>query len=246
MTRLITLVLALVGLAAPAWAGEPPKAVVELFTSQGCSSCPPADARLAELARRPDVIALTLPVDYWDYLGWKDTLARPDFSARQRGYAHTRGDRAVFTPQMVVNGYMACIGSDEAAIQATMERAAERPGLPVRVEARREGETLHVAVDGATEAPAAVWVLPVVRARDVAIAKGENRGRAVTYVNVVRGFMRVADWSGGAARFEAPLPPGEADAYVVLVQAARGVKPAAILGAARVGDLWAGEAAPGP
>src|ERR687884_289212 len=89
-----------------------PQAVVELFTSQGCSSCPPADAMLGELARRPDVIALSLPVDYWDYLGWKDTLAQPAFSARQRAYAGARGDRQVYTPQVIVNGATPCVGSD--------------------------------------------------------------------------------------------------------------------------------------
>jgi len=123
MIRVLLIVLAALPLMRPALAGPPPKAVVELFTSQGCSSCPPADARLAELARRPDVIALTLPVDYWDYLGWKDTLAQPEFSVRQRAYSHGRGDRAVFTPQMVVNGMAACVGSDKAAIERAMERA---------------------------------------------------------------------------------------------------------------------------
>ena len=94
-----------------------PLAVVELFTSQGCSSCPPADAALRDLARRTDLIALTMPVDYWDYLGWRDTLAQPAFTARQRAYAATRGDRQVFTPQVVVNGKGACLGSDAAALE---------------------------------------------------------------------------------------------------------------------------------
>src|ERR671917_179365 len=99
-------------LTGPSVAAPSPRAVVELFTSQGCSSCPPADRVLAELAREPDVIALSLPVDYWDYLGWKDTLASPAFSARQRAYSNARGDRQVFTPQMVVNGKVSCVGSD--------------------------------------------------------------------------------------------------------------------------------------
>src|SRR5918998_4558273 len=97
-----------------------PQAVVELFTSQGCSSCPPADAMLVELAARPDVVALTLPVDYWDYLGWKDTLAQPGFTARQRAYAHLRGDRQVYTPQVVVNGTRPSVGSDKAAVERTV------------------------------------------------------------------------------------------------------------------------------
>jgi hypothetical protein len=237
MIRVLILALALAG-ALPARADEAPRAVIELFTSQGCSSCPPADARLAELARRPDVIALTLPVDYWDYLGWRDTLARPDFSVRQRAYAHLRGDRAVFTPQMVVNGVVACVGSDEAAIGRAVERATgERPALPVRVRARADGGVVRVEIDGAGAGPAGVWLLPVARSREVTIGKGENRGRVATYVNVVRGMIRIGEWAGGPARLEAPLPEGEADGYVVLVQATRGVKPSEILGAAKTGAL---------
>src|SRR5918993_3798564 len=106
------LVLAALLFAGPATAG--PRAVVELFTSQGCSSCPPADAYLVELARRPDIVALTLPIDYWDYLGWKDTLAHSAFSARQRAYAGARGDRQVYTPQAVVNGRELFVGSNRA------------------------------------------------------------------------------------------------------------------------------------
>src|SRR5919107_210452 len=117
--------LALAALMQPALA-DPPRAVVELFTSQGCSSCPPADAVLADLARRPDIVALSLPVDYWDYLGWKDTLAHPLFTARQKAYAHGRGDRQVYTPQAIVNGTKPCIGSDRAQIEAL---AAAGPAL---------------------------------------------------------------------------------------------------------------------
>jgi hypothetical protein len=239
MIRVLVVVLAALGLMGPALAGPSPKAVVELFTSQGCSSCPPADARLAELARRPDVIALTLPVDYWDYLGWKDTLAKPEFTARQRAYAHRRGDRAVFTPQMVVNGAVSCVGSDEAAIGRAMERAtADGPVLPVSVRAAREGESVRIEIEGAGETPSGVWLLPILRSREVTIGRGENRGRSATYVNVVRAVLRVGEWSGGPMSLTAPLPPGEeADGYVVLVQAMRGTKPAQILGAAKVGDF---------
>src|SRR5918911_4976469 len=104
--------LVLIGLAGPLAASQTPKAVVELFTGQGCSSCPPADAFLLELAGRPDVVALSFPVDYWDYLGWKDTLAQPAFTARQRAYASARNDKQVYTPQAIVNGAKAVVGSD--------------------------------------------------------------------------------------------------------------------------------------
>src|SRR5919201_326871 len=108
-------VCAIIAVIRPAHAD--PKAVVELFTSQGCSSCPPADKLLGDLAKDPSVIALSMPIDYWDYLGWKDTLADSRFSARQRAYSRTRGDREVSTPQAVVNGEVHVIGSDRSSIE---------------------------------------------------------------------------------------------------------------------------------
>ncbi|HEX8168458.1 MAG TPA: DUF1223 domain-containing protein [Beijerinckiaceae bacterium] len=224
--------------AAVAFAGESPRAVVELFTSQGCSSCPPADQVLADLAREPDVIALSLPVDYWDYLGWKDTLASPAFSARQRAYSNARGDRQVFTPQMIVNGKVSCVGSDRAQIGRSMARASGgRERLPVRIDLAEVGPTLLIEV-GRGDPPTSgeVWVLPVAKAREVAIGRGENRGRSVTYANVVRGMTRAGFWSGAPARLEVPLKKArdsDADSYVVLLQAGDPDKPGPILGAAK-------------
>src|SRR3954452_23416283 len=108
-------VCAIVAVIRPAHAD--PRAVVELFTSQGCSSCPPADKILGELAKDPSVIALSMPVDYWDYLGWKDTLADSRYSARQKAYSHMRGDRDVYTPQVIVNGAAEVNGSDLSGIE---------------------------------------------------------------------------------------------------------------------------------
>jgi hypothetical protein len=221
-------------LAAPVLAA--PRAVVELFTSQGCSSCPPADALLVELAKRPDLVALTFPVDYWDYLGWKDTLAHPAFTARQRAYAHGRSDRQIYTPQAIVNGTKPCVGSDRAQIEALIGETPGRRTLPVEVSAAENGSTVTVEISAASGQPAAdVWVLPVARSRTVRIGRGENDGRTVTYANVVRGVTRVGEWRGEATRLEVPLATarGEADGYVVLVQVTRGTKPGAILGAAK-------------
>jgi hypothetical protein len=208
-----------------------PRAVVELFTSQGCSSCPPADANLAELARRPDVIALTLPVDYWDYLGWKDTLAHASFSARQRGYAHARGDRQVFTPQAVINGRISVIGSDRVQIEQALRESA----LPLRVSLAENGAQASIMIEGeATRDPADLYVLPVVKARTVEIGRGENRGRTITYANVVLAVTRIGEFTGGSARVDVPLmvARGSGDGFVVLVQGRRGAKPGSILGAA--------------
>jgi hypothetical protein len=212
--------------------------VVELFTSQGCSSCPPADEFLRDLAGRPDIIALSLPVDYWDYLGWKDTLAQAAFTARQRNYASARNDKQVYTPQVVVNGIKPIVGSDRDKIESVVAKSVNNGALPVTVGVNETGATVTVEVGPAAGAvsSAEVWLLPVAKAREVAIGRGENKGRTITYANVVRGMTKLGDWSGPPARFEVPVSsarPGDADAYVVLVQTADDAKPGAILGAAK-------------
>jgi len=237
--------LAAVGVAAllqPALA-EPPRAVVELFTSQGCSSCPPADAVLADLARRPEIVALSFPVNYWDYLGWKDTLAHAAFTERQKDYAHARSDRQVFTPQMIVNGKKSCIGSDRAQIEKSIQTTLDgRAALPVDVGLSEQNGMVAISIretPATTDRAASVWVLPVVRAHTVPIGRGENRGRTITYANVVRGLTRIGEWRGGSARFEVPVEAARkgADGYVVLLQASEGTKPGVILGAAKGSGL---------
>jgi hypothetical protein len=231
-------VLVLTGLAGPAAAASAPKAVVELFTSQGCSSCPPADQFLVELAGRPDVLALTFPVDYWDYLGWKDTLAHSAFTARQRAYASARNDKQVYTPQIVFNGVKPVVGSDRAKIESLLGKTMANGVLPVTVAVSEAGSSVIVEIGQASDRrlSAEVWLLPVVKTREVAIGRGENKDRTITYANVVRGMVKLGDWSGASARFEVPLDQAraaEADTYVVLLQAAVDAKPGAILGAAK-------------
>src|SRR5215211_6411225 len=106
-----------------------PRAVIELFTSQGCSSCPAADKLAGELARDPSLVVMSLPIDYWDYLGWKDTLALPGHTIRQRAYSKSRGDREVYTPQIVVNGTMHVLGSDKSAIESAITKTRKQPGM---------------------------------------------------------------------------------------------------------------------
>jgi hypothetical protein len=219
----------LVAFATPAWAAES-KPVVELFTSQGCSSCPAADRVLGELAAEGKVIALSIPVDYWDYLGWKDTLAQHANSMRQRGYAGARGDRQVYTPQVVVNGSAQVIGSDRQAIEAACKASAA--ALPVTL--TRNGNNIEVDIGAGQGAPASVWLLTVTRAAPVAIGRGENRGRTVTYSNVVRSWQRVAEWTGTPVKSSVSLPElnaRDADAIVVLVQAGSVENPGPIRGA---------------
>ncbi|HJU31101.1 MAG TPA: DUF1223 domain-containing protein [Hyphomicrobiaceae bacterium] len=179
-----------------------PKPVVELFTSQGCSSCPSADAVLAKLANRDDVIALSLPVDYWDYLGWKDTLASPKFSERQRAYAHARGDGAIYTPQAVVNGLAHLNGADEASISRTVEKTAKSLAsgyVPIKLTETKEQRLIveaGSAQDGGTAKAATLWLAVVATNVTVPITRGENQGRTVTYANVVRELMPIGMWNG--------------------------------------------------
>ncbi|MGX1744418.1 DUF1223 domain-containing protein [Bosea sp. NPDC055353] len=222
---------------------KPPKAVIELFTSQGCSSCPPADALVVELAKDPELIALTLPVTYWDYLGWKDTLGKDSFAKRQKFYAKARGDGQVYTPQVVINGAAHAIGSERAEIEKAVSQFATT-GFAARIALKEENGALQIQVaptGGESEATAGIWVLPTTHQAAVPIARGENQGRTLSYANVVRGMVRVGDWTGKETTVTAPLSATqapEADGYVVIVQAERPSKyghmmPGAILGAAR-------------
>jgi hypothetical protein len=225
-------------LIAPAFAGEAakPRLVLELFTSQGCSSCPPADALMAKLARQPGVLVLSFPVDYWDYLGWHDTLASAAFSARQRSYCKARGDRQVYTPQVVINGVTHAIGSEQAAIEtaAAQGEAPEALSVPVSLEARADMLTISVGAAGKGPRSGALWLFPIERQHQVAIGRGENSGKTLTYTNVVRAIIRIGDWDGTARSYEVPaarLKAGTADAYVVLLQAGSDKSPGMVLGA---------------
>lgn len=230
-------ICAIVAIIRPAYAE--PRAVVELFTSQGCSSCPPADKVIGELAKDPEVIALSMPIDYWDYLGWKDTLADSRFSARQKAYSQMRGDRDVYTPQVVVNGSTHLIGSDRAGIENAI-RTTERSGdvMSVPVTLSLSGKQINVSV-AAAKAPTAargeVWICSISKAVPISIGRGENRGREITYHNVVRNLLKVGDWTGSSGSWTVPLENitrDGVDAAVVYVQDGNREKPGPMLGAA--------------
>ena len=206
-------------------AQKQPKAVVELFTSQGCSSCPAADALLKRMTLRGDIIPLSLNVDYWDHLGWKDTLASPKNSSRQKAYAKALSSGNVYTPQVVVNGAAQAIGSNEAEVQKAIE-ATTRDGAAkgVTIEAHAVNGKIVVevgeAVAGAAERSATVWLATVEPKVYVEIKHGENRGRKLGYYNVVRELSPAGMWSGKAMTLELPLgavaQPGAR--HVVIVQ----------------------------
>lgn len=197
------------GLAHPSAAEEAKEtAVIELFTSQGCSSCPTADALLQQYAKRPDIVALSLPVDYWDYLGWKDTLANPRFTGRQREYAEKRGDGHVYTPQVVVNGIVHAVGSNKEEIDRALETTAvELQPVRVAVSARSDGKTVAIETGSGKDvhghaSSGTIWLAIVQPSVEVEIKRGENRGKRITYTNVVRDLTAVGAWSGKPARIE--------------------------------------------
>ncbi|TAK46954.1 MAG: DUF1223 domain-containing protein [Xanthobacteraceae bacterium] len=223
--------------AEPAHAGLPTRTVVELFTSQGCSSCPPADRLLGDLAADPSIVALSLPVDYWDYLGWKDTLASPRFTARQRAYSRARGDRDVYTPQMIVNGRVQVVGNDRARIEKAIgEARLGDDAVPVTLSLAKD--RLKVAVGQAKAASASeVWICALTRQIAVSIGRGENRDRQVVYHNVVRRWHKIDNWNGATANWDVPLESIRSegvDAAVVFIQRGSLDAPGPMLGAAYV------------
>src|SRR4051794_29763349 len=181
-----------------------PRAVIELFTSQGCSSCPPADKLIGQFAGDPTLVAISLPIDYWDYLGWKDTLADPHNSARQRGYSKTRGDREVYTPQVVVNGSLHALGSDKDAIERAIDVSKQNgisPSLPVTLAISNGRLAVTVGEGGDPRAGAEVWVFGLMKAVTVAIGRGENHGKTITYHNVARRWTKLGAWTGKAESY---------------------------------------------
>ena len=235
--RLAILAIAtLIGVAPEA--NAEPRAVVELFTSQGCSSCPPADALLGKLAHDPNVIALTLAIDYWDYIGWKDTLAIPGHANRQKAYSKMRGDRGVYTPQVIVNGSTQALGSDQADIERAIgqsHRASATLSVPVSIKVADGRLTVDAPAGKGTDEHAEVWLCPVSSAVPVAIGRGENHGRTITYHNAVRRWIRLGEWNGAAASWSISLKDLKsdgADKAAVLLQSGSASRPGPMLGAA--------------
>jgi hypothetical protein len=212
------------------------RGVIELFTSQGCSSCPPADQLLGRLAEEPALVAMSLPIDYWDYLGWKDTLALPDNTARQRGYARARGDM-VYTPQVVVNGKVPVPGANEQAIDQALAETRNDPGvLVVPVRLALKGEELTIKIPAASKrGDAQIWVCGLMSSMPVTIERGENRGHTLSYYNVVRHRLKVGDWTGAALDLRVPTTDfvdGRVDRVAVILQAGTLDNPGPVLGAA--------------
>lgn len=216
MKKLIPLVLAGLSLFGTSVAAQSP-VVVELFTSQGCSSCPPADKLMHDLAERDDVIALALHVDYWDYIGWKDEFAMPRNAKRQRGYAAKAGRRSIYTPQMIINGVTDIVGARPMDLTKSISEHAAKPTLIALDVARSADKVTISAEPGQTRGPLVVQMLRYTPERTSHITRGENAGHTITYANVAQDWEILAEWDGATplsleAQAEGDLP------VVILIQ----------------------------
>jgi hypothetical protein len=229
--------LALTGaVVSPSLAGEmrqSPKAVLELFTSQGCSSCPAADALLEQLSKSPNIISLAYHVDYWDYIGWPDTFGAKANSDRQRDYATSWGSSRIFTPQLVVNGTKGVVASRKAEVESAVANVA----LELPVTLSTANDMLEISIDGNDEAGVAmVWLVTFIDRAEVDIERGENQGKTIAYTNIVTGRQVVGMWEPGTgAHLKLPLSEvltETSNGAVIMVQQERDGLPGRILGAA--------------
>jgi hypothetical protein len=212
--------------AVSAVAQEPGRAtpvVVELFTSQGCSSCPPADALLGELTKRPNIVALAFHVDYWDYIGWKDPFASPQFTQRQRDYSHALGLHMVYTPQMVIDGRIDAVGSDRTAVEQAIAASTKQAKLAVAIRGDR-ASGYRVSVPPARTdlaGPATVWLVLYDREHVTPVKRGENAGATLRNYNVVRAWRRLGEWTGTALELPVDIESAAmvAGGYAVIIQA---------------------------
>jgi hypothetical protein len=210
-------------LTGPGFAAPKRPVVVELFTSQGCSSCPAADAYFQTLLNSPGVVSLSYHVDYWDYLGWRDTLASADYSQRQYDYASSRGDKDVYTPQAVINGRSHYVGSNKSTVSGGIS-AARDGGLADWVDVTMSENHTDVMIDiaaGQSSRDATLWLMAFAPTVSVDIGKGENAGNTVVYSNVVRKMVPAGMWHGEKASLVLPrssVIPEDCKGWVALLQ----------------------------
>lgn len=203
--------------------------VVELFTSQGCSSCPPAEAYLGDLAKRPDLVTLEFHVDYWDYIGWKDPFSNREYTKRQQAYSESLGGRYVYTPQMVINGAAHEVGSKRGAVEDLIRtsQAQSAPDAPT-LRLTRNGDSIVVNLDGpAPVAPLDVVFLAYDGRRETKVTRGENSGQTLVNAHVVRGMERIGQWSGGPAEFTVALKGRKGDGGCAVIAQKAGHGPIA-------------------
>jgi hypothetical protein len=211
----------LLALPAAAWAKSP--VLVELYTAQGCASCDEADAYVAKLADEPGVLVLTFPVDYWDYLGWADTFAKPEFADRQKAYVAKLSLREPFTPQVVVDGRLQGSAVKTDKVQALVKEAKHAKRDPPDIRFVSAGKRVDVGSGRAPKGGGEVWLVRYdPRAQEVAVKSGENRGKTLVQKNVVRQVARLGAWKGEPVSFKLSAASEEGLKTVVLVQGAHG------------------------
>jgi hypothetical protein len=209
-------------LALPFTAAARPPVVVELYTAQGCASCGEANAHVAKLAEEPGVLALTFPVDYWDYLGWADTFAKPEFAERQKAYVAKLSLREPYTPQVVVDGAAQASGSKPNKVDALVTAASKAARNPPDIQFSGPAR-VYVGSARAPKGGGEVWLIRYdPREQDVAVKTGDNKGQTIPQKNVVRELKRLGSWRGKPVAFRLPAPSEDGLKTLVLVQAGRG------------------------
>ncbi len=213
----------------PALAEDQP-VVVELFTSQGCNSCPPADALFERLAQNDDVIALSLHVDYWDYIGWADSFAKPEFTERQKNYARAAGARSIYTPQFIIGGRDQVVGAEPMPLVESIHRQ-DRSAVTVTLDVERDGGMIEVdaTAQQSFAEPLIVQVVRFMPHAEVAIERGENAGKRVTYANIVTDWDVVSEWNTQSPLDLEVAVDGDEPAVVIVQEPG----PGAIVAAAR-------------
>lgn len=215
--------LSLVLLALPAAAAAKPPVVVELYTAQGCASCGEANQYVAKLAARPGVLALTFPVDYWDYLGWPDTFAKPAFAERQKAYVTRLSLREPYTPQVVVDGRAEAPGLKTDQVDKLVRDAARAPHNPPDIRFLAAGRRVDVGSGRAPKGGGEVWLVRYdPREQETAVKSGDNRGQTIVQKNVVRELKKLGSWRGRPVAFRLPPPTEDGLKTVVMIQAGRG------------------------
>ena len=208
-----------------AWAGQHAQrpVVVELFTSQGCSDCPAADRLVTELAKRKDVIALSLPITYWDMLGWKDTYATDANTQRQKSYARAMNRSGIYTPQMIIDGRLDVVGNQRDRVMAALTlRSGEDSAIPISIgTAAGRVEIAIPAAKSKSKTLATIWVMRTLAQGAVNVEQGENRNHQLIYTNVVRDLKRAGEWNGEAMKIDLPLNLAKTkhDGVAVILQA---------------------------
>ncbi|MFT7058814.1 MAG: hypothetical protein ACJASV_001317 [Pseudorhodobacter sp.] len=232
MRKIVTATLGVwLAIAGPLMAQSQEAVVVELYTSQGCSSCPPADALLAKLTEDPRVIPLAMHVDYWDYLGWKDKFANAKFTARQKAYAHHARERMIYTPQMVIGGRARIVGSHASEMKSAIDAEVSATKQVQLNLTRSDGKVVIVANPVAgLDMDLIVQLVRYKKSESVAINRGENKGKTITYHNIVTSWQQLANWNGRAPLTLEAAAEG-ADPVVVIIQAEG---PAEIVAAAQL------------